>query len=86
MTRLSAQMLNMMAKLTDDEEDVLAELAKTDPEVAEIFRECWADMSDEGRGRLTRFMERMARLPPGLKTTQEQLLRMLDSDSDVPLN
>jgi hypothetical protein len=75
-----------MSKLTDDEEDALAEFARTDPEAAEIFRECWADMSDEGRERFTRFAERLAGLPPGLKPTQKQLDRMVDSDSDFPLN
>lgn len=75
-----------MSNLTDDEEDALAEFAKTDPEAAEIFRECWADLFDEGGERFTRFAERLAGLPLGLKPTQEQLDRMVDSDFHYPLN
>lgn len=60
-----------MRVLTDNEEDAFDELAMSDPHAAEIMRECWATMSDEGRERFTRFAERLARLPPDLTPTRE---------------
>jgi hypothetical protein len=43
-------------------------------------------MSDEGRERFVRFAERLAKLPPGLDPTKEQLDHMVETDSDFPLH
>lgn len=73
-----------MRELSADEESALDALAEIDPDAAEVIRDCWARLSDEGRERFVRFAERLAKIPGEIDPTDAQLKTMIETDSDFP--